>query len=202
MLDQELLRLVKSFLGKRSEAPTWEECRAWEEFYLRYDVVARDTIGRNNGGLDIVDDVVQEVWIMLIRKLPRWVFDPALGTIGSWVAKIAKRVATKRARRNSRRRAEALNETVAATLVDLELGPDAEFERMQEHELFGILVGEFAASMDLRDGRIVILRFVESWPMPEIAHHLKLSDATVRSVLHRATPKLRDFLSRRGLRPL
>jgi DNA-directed RNA polymerase specialized sigma24 family protein len=87
------------------------------------------------------------------------------------------------------------------TLVDAEPGPDIEFEWMQEHELFGALVREFAASLHERDGRIIVLRFVESRAVSEIAHELKVSDDCVWSVLHRVIPKLRDFLRRRGLRP-
>ena len=87
------------------------------------------------------------------------------------------------------------------TLVDAEPGPDIEFKWMQEHELFGALVREFAASLHERDGRIIVLRFVESRAVSEIAHELKVSDDCVWSVLHRVIPKLRDFLRRRGLRP-
>ena len=39
----------------------------------------------------MIDDVAQDVWIVLIRKLPRWVFDPGLGSIAAWVTKIAHR---------------------------------------------------------------------------------------------------------------
>ena len=32
-----------------------------------------------------VDELVQEVWILLIRRLPSWRLDPDRGTIGRWV---------------------------------------------------------------------------------------------------------------------
>ena len=149
----------------------------------------------------MIDDVTQDVWIIVIRRLPKWVFDPTLGAIGAWVAKIASRLAARRARRHSRTQTGSLSAPDADTLADPEPGPDAEFERMQEHELFGELVSEFAASLDERDGRIVVLRFLRSWSFSEIARELNVSHACIRSVIHRLIAKLRDFLRRRGLGP-
>ncbi len=202
MLEQELLRFVKSFLGRRESVPTYEERSAWEEFFVTYDGIVRATIRRSHKAVHVVDDVAQDAWIVLIHKLPKWRFDPVIGSIGAWVSRIAQRLAAKRARRNAKRRAGSLSETRTDTLVDPEPGPDAKFERMQEHELFGTLVLEVAASMAHRDGRMVVLRFVECWDVPRIAHHFNVSDDCVWSVLHRSIPKLRDFLRRKELGPL
>ena len=102
-------------------------------------------------------------------------------------------------RRHSRPQPGSLSASNAETLADPEPGPDAEFERMQEHELFGELVSEFAASLDEHDGRIVVLRFLRSWSFSEIARELNVSHACIRSVIHRLIAKLRDFLRRRGV---
>ena len=124
-----------------------EECFAWEEFYVRFDVVIRDSIATIHKAQDVIDDVAQDAWITLIKKLPRWAFNPAIGSIDAWLRKIARRLAAKCARRGSKRRAGSLSEIRADGLVDPEPGPDIEIERMQEHELFGSLVLEFAASV-------------------------------------------------------
>jgi DNA-directed RNA polymerase specialized sigma24 family protein len=89
MLDHELLALVQSFLAKRSASTTAEECVAWEEFFVRYDPIIRAGVRRIHTPLHVIDDITQEVWILLIRKLPRWKYDPAQAAIGSWVARIA-----------------------------------------------------------------------------------------------------------------
>ena len=141
-------RLDGQILPRQPEhSATAEECHAWEEFFFTYDDVVRVTVAQIHHAFDIIDDIAQEVWITLIRKLPRWKFDPALGTILAWVAKIAKRLAAKRARRNAKRRAASLDATQTDSLVDPEPGPDIEFELMHEHELFEALVLEFAASL-------------------------------------------------------
>ena len=137
MLEHELVALVKSFLRKRRASPTIEECLAWEEFFHVYDAVIRVSIARVHRAVHVIDDVTQDVWIIVIRRLPKWVFDPTLGAIGAWVAKIASRLAARRPRRHSRTQTGSLSAPDAETLADPEPGPDAEFERMQEHELFG-----------------------------------------------------------------
>jgi RNA polymerase sigma factor (sigma-70 family) len=199
MSDQELLAMVKSFLANRSAAASAGESLAWEEFFVTYDVVVRATIRKLHKALDIIDDVAQDVWIILIRKLPKLKFDPVLGSIAAWVAKIAQRLATKRARRHSRQQHGSLSAERGNSLVDPEPGPDMEFEWMQEHELFGSLVLVFAGTLPEREGRIVVLRFVESQAVVEIARKLGVSEDCVWSVLHRIIPKLRDFLRRRGI---
>jgi RNA polymerase sigma factor (sigma-70 family) len=202
ILEQELLTLVKSFLKKRSVGATADECFAWEEFYFTYDLVIRGSVGKLHKALHVIDDVAQDVWIVLIRKLPKWVFDPGLGSIGAWVMKIAHRLAVKRVRRHAREQAEPLGGTGADKMADPEPGPDVELEQMQEHELFAALVSEFAQGLTTRDREIVLLRFLKSWDFLEIARELKASDSCIRSVVHRVSPKLRDFPRRRGLRPV
>ena len=147
MPDPELLALVRSFLRTRSAGATFAECLAWEEFFVTYDVVVGLTIRKLHKAIDIIDDVAQDVWIILIRKLLKLVFDPVIGSIGAWVTKIAQRLATKRARRLSRQQPGPLSAERASTLVDPERGPNMGFEWMQEHELFGSLVVEFAGTL-------------------------------------------------------
>ena len=95
MSDQELIRLVKSFLAKRRAGASPGECFAWEEFYVRFDVVIRDSIATIHKAQDVIDDVAQDAWITLIKKLPRWAFNPAIGSIDAWLRKIARRLAAK-----------------------------------------------------------------------------------------------------------
>jgi hypothetical protein len=76
--------------------------------------------------------------------------------------------------------------------VDPELGPDIEFERMQEHVLFAALLLEFVAGLPERIRRIVILQFLESRGAPEIACVLRRSagmfEVIVASELVRKVP--------------
>jgi RNA polymerase sigma factor (sigma-70 family) len=201
MLEQELVRLVKSFLGRRKSVATAEECRAWEDFFVTYDAMIRVTVRRIHKAVDVVDDVTQDVWVVLMRKLPKWKFDPVIGSIGAWVTKIAQRLAVKRARRHARQQSGSLSKAHDDTLVDPESGPDIEFEWMQEHELFGALVLKFAATLIERHGRIVVLHWLEGCLVSKIAFDLNMSMDAAWGVIRRVRPKLLDYLRRSGLRP-
>ena len=200
MLQQELVALVKSSLAKPIGARSREETRACEELFRVCDPVIRAKVRRvHQAPNNETDDLVQDVWVLVMGKLPKWDFDPARGTFDGWVAAIAAHEAWRRARRRSKRRIVSLNSNLGSDLLDAEPGPDAEFERMQDHELFGTRVGEFAASLCECEQRIVMLHWVEACSPPKIATDLGVSEGTVRWVIRRTKPKLLDCLRRGGL---
>jgi RNA polymerase sigma factor (sigma-70 family) len=201
MLDQELVALVQSFLAKRSSSATPTKCLAWEEFFFRYDPIIRSAVRKIHTPQYVIDDISQDVWILLILKLPRWEYDPVKGAIGTWVTRTSRSVATKHARRRARSPLVPLNAVHAKKLVDPEPGPDIDVERMQEHELFGSLALEFAAQMHERDGRIVVMYWVRALALADIASELTMSEDAVWGVIRRARPELLDYLNQRGLGP-
>ena len=69
---------------------------------------------------------------------------------------------------------------------------------MQEHELFGSLVSEFAASLSPRDGRIVGLYWSEAFSLSKISSELNMTADAVWWVLRRVKPKLLDYLAGRA----
>jgi RNA polymerase sigma factor (sigma-70 family) len=195
MLEHELVAMVQSFLAKPSASATSEECLAWEEFFFTYDPIIRAGARRIHTPQYIIDDITQDVWILLIRKLPRWRYDPVQGAIGAWVTKTARMVATKNARRRAKPQADCLSALHADTLIDPEPGPDDEVARLQEHELFGSLALEFAARLRERDGRIVVMHWVGALALSEIASELTMSEDAVWGVIRRTRPEFVDYLS-------
>jgi RNA polymerase sigma factor (sigma-70 family) len=201
MLAVQLVALVKSLLSKPDGARSLEEERAGEEFYRVCEPVIRDRIRcvRRAQKSESVDDITQAVWIRLMRRLPNWEFDPALGTLEGWVAAIATHEAWRRARRRSRRPFVSLDSEARDELFDASPGPDTLFERMQEHELFGALVAEFAASQRELDKLIIVLHWVEACSLSKIAADRDMSEDRVSWVIRRVKTKLLDYLRRRGL---
>jgi RNA polymerase sigma factor (sigma-70 family) len=202
MSERELIVLVSSFLAKRTGNATADERHAWEEFFVTYDPILRASIRRIHAALPVLDDVAQDAWVVLIRRLPRWTCDPARAPIGVWVTEIARRLALKRARRRSRVQVAPLSDTHSQALVDPEPGPDTEFEWLQEHESFRALVSEFAAGLDDRTRRIVVMHWVQSCALSMIASDLSISLDAVWGAIRRARPKLIRHLRRNGLAPL
>ena len=131
--------------------------------------VSRGAIARVPGTAALAEDIGQDVWLILLRLLPGFAFDPARGTLRGWVASIASHEAWRRVRKRSKRAEVPLNDEAADGLLDHDPAPDAEFERMQEHEFFESLVEQFACGLPERERSIVVMHWVEGRTFSEIA---------------------------------
>jgi RNA polymerase sigma factor (sigma-70 family) len=201
MSDLERVTLFKSLLAKPMGTATPEEIHACEELALACSPAIRGALRGARLRPNEVADAEQDVWIVVLRKLPKLQYDPHRAPFAAWVRAIAERLARKRVRRWRFPPVRPLGERHADTLVDREPGPVIELELMQEHELFQDLVAEYAARLPERDGRIVTNHWLEERSLSRIASDLNMSDDAVWWVIRRVTPKLLDFLRRRGLRP-
>jgi RNA polymerase sigma factor (sigma-70 family) len=196
MLDEQLVTLVKSFLARRKGARIPEETCACEEFARTCAPIIRAKMRRVHDPRHEIDDLVQDVWVLLLRKLPDLEFDPLRAPITAWVSTIAERHARKRARRRWNPFERSLNETRADTLVDPGPSPGIAFEWMQEHESFQVFVAKFAASMSELDRRVVVMHWIEGCSLSKIALDLNMTESAVWWVIRRTKPKLLDYLRR------
>jgi RNA polymerase sigma-70 factor (ECF subfamily) len=164
-------------LGSTPPAPTLSRVDAAR---LRAIVDANfDTLWRFLRRLGIgdgdVDDAVQEVILVLTRKLD----DIEQGRERSFMLSTAFRVAS-----GMRRQAKRRREVDAAPLLDLaSLAPDPEAsaEKRQLTALFGQVLEQL--SLDLR--AVFVLYELEDFTMAEIAQTLELPPGTVASRLRR-----------------
>ncbi len=127
-----------------------------------------------------VDDLVQDVFLVAIRKLSTLRDENAFG---GWLAMIARNRAMDFHRKH--RETEELKESVAAKA---EPGSDAEARRVLE------AIRELPESYS----ETLILRLVEGMTGPEIALRTGLTPASVRVNLHRGMKLLREKLGLEG----
>jgi RNA polymerase sigma-70 factor (ECF subfamily) len=123
-----------------------------------------------------VDDAVQEVILVLTRKLD----DIEAGRERSFMLSTAFRVAS-----GMRRQAKRRREVDAAPLLELPTqtpDPEVSAENRQMTQLLGAVLEQL--SLDLR--AVFILYELEDLTMAEIAHTLELPPGTVASRLRRA----------------
>ncbi|HEY2908975.1 MAG TPA: sigma-70 family RNA polymerase sigma factor [Gemmataceae bacterium] len=91
------------------DAAAW---RAWyDEHFAR---LAAYVNWRCGGSTDLADDVLQETWLVAVRRLKA--FDPARGTFAAWLAGIAANAVRNalRSRKRQRRRSRPLAEAEPA----------------------------------------------------------------------------------------
>lgn len=136
-------------------------------------------------------DVTQEVFVVAHRRLEA--FDPAAGSLRSWLYGIARNVALHHhrsvGRKDPRRIAPASAATPAAVAVDPE-------EQLRREEARAFVEG-FLAGLDERHREVFVLHDVEGLGAAAIADVVGVTINTVYSRLRRARELLARALARR-----
>jgi len=128
------LELIQAFRPARGGSRTAEEEKARNDFCkIHYPMVLAIICRSPDCGQD-AEDLAQRVWQIAISHLARARFDPTRGTMASWIASIAHRLAEKHARRRASSRPEALTPELAAKLLDPGAESCVKFARKQRHE--------------------------------------------------------------------
>jgi RNA polymerase sigma-70 factor, ECF subfamily len=177
----------------RTEQELVARCRAgeeaaWAELFRKHAphiaLFLRGVLGR----LD-VDDLVQRVFVELLRSLARFRGESSLR---AWLHGIAHNLAHKEIRTMVRQR-----QTTAAygeVLGELEAGgsPERLAEARQQLER----VAEALEALDLRFRSVWVMRELEELSVEEVAAALGEREATVRTRHHRAREKVLAALAR------
>ena len=121
-----------------------------------------------------VDDLLQDVFLLAMRRLPTL---REAGAFGGWLAMIARNRAT-----DYHRSAPALTELREESLTQAAVGPEA------------ILILETIQGLPEAYRETLVLRLVEGMTGPEIAERTGLTPQSVRVNLHRGMKQLREKL--------
>nr|BFE57389.1 sigma-70 family RNA polymerase sigma factor [Dactylosporangium thailandense] len=169
MTDERLV--VRCQLGERDAFA--ELVRAWHDPIWSYV--------RRMLPPAVTDDVAQEVWVAVLRGLPR-LRDPARFT--PWLFTIARRAVTNRLREEYARPEEPLSDVAS---------PDAVAEVLDRTELAGAL-----SALPPREREILILFYLQDLSLETCAEICAVPIGTVKSRLNRARRLLRDALVQKG----
>lgn len=139
------------------------------------------------GSPHLADDLVQEVWIAVMRGLPR-LRQPERFT--SWMFTVARRTVTDHLRHRYRAPEAPLEglEEVAVVVAD--------------DELSGVLttmqIDAGLSELPALEREVLILYHLDDLPLAACAEVLGVAPGTVKSRLHRARRMLRSVLAERG----
>jgi RNA polymerase sigma factor (sigma-70 family) len=200
MSDLERLELIRRYLAVPRDLATAEQVSAWDGLVSDCNPVLIRIFSACEDHWDVIDDLRQEVWLVVVRKLPTSEGpDPALGTVGQWVAGIAKYIAARHAHHRSHGRTEPLTDELAKLLVDVASDPSAAYAASDASEQLHAVVDDFAVRLVELNRRILVMYLINKVPVPAIARSTGLTQAAVRMRLHRIFEVLREELRRRGL---
>lgn len=155
---------------------------AFEELVGRFTPRLRYFLRKMLREADRAEDVLQDVWLLVLRGLPK-LADP--GAFPAWLYRIARDRACRELR--ERRPLQTLKDT------DIAEEPGDEI-RLEDAEYIHAALNELAPE----HREVLVLRFLESMTYEEIARVTSCPVGTVRSRIHYAKRALRGVLERRS----
>jgi RNA polymerase sigma-70 factor, ECF subfamily len=176
-MSDEAERLVERLLVLRCQ--TGDE-DAYRELVGRFGPRLRYFLRKLVGQIDRADDLAQEVWIDVLRQLPRL---RDAGAFTTWLYRIAHGKAMLDGRRNGRE---------PATIPDVEWIADKEDDTFSADD-----AARIHAALDRLEPaqrEVLVLRFLEELSYEEIGQVVDCPLGTVRSRIHYAKTALRRLL--------
>jgi RNA polymerase sigma-70 factor (ECF subfamily) len=170
--EEALIRRAKAGDGAAVEALIRTHQQALYAFMLRM-----------SGRPEIAEDIVQEAFVRVLKNLDR--FDSRF-RFSTWLFTIAKRLYV-----NSMQKHRPVYDSEA---VDVMAGNaptpgSASAESEARGHIRGVLDAALAV-LHPHQREIILLFHQQSWPISEIAAHLRMPEGTVKSHLHRARKRM------------
>lgn len=179
-----------------AEPPPLTADRVFRDYAPRVYNLARRMLGNDADA----EDVTQDVLLQVVRKLDTFRGESAFPT---WLHRVTVNAALAHRRKRANRQAHHSGEPLDAVLDDghgqphpsslkpWSVSPDRPVLDAEDHEVIERSIAELPETY--RD--VYVLADVEGLPNAEIADHLGLSVAAVKSRLHRARLLMRDALA-------
>lgn len=132
------------------------------------------------GNSEDVYDIVQEVFLRAYRSWGQYRHDAGVKT---WLFRIARNCASDFFRRKRTER----NIMSTQELTDASASETPSFETL-------LVIDEALSKLKDTYRQVVVLRYIENFSVPDVAHILGCSETKVRTTAHRAIIKLRELL--------
>jgi len=158
---------------------------AWDVLFRRYQLPLYAYVFELVHHEQVSLDVVQETFINAVRHLGSLRDD---AKFGSWLFGIAHQKCVQRWRKEGRE--ELLPDEVAVVSSDLEEGPDEWLMRQEQEAEFMQLLQQLPPPQR----SVLLLHFIEDFPLAEIAAITGAQLGTVKSRLHYAKKALRKLI--------
>jgi RNA polymerase sigma-70 factor, ECF subfamily len=177
LADEELMALVAD-----------ADADAFEVVYDRHVGAAYSLAHRICGQGPAAEDTCQEAFLAVWRSAAR--YDPAKGSVRSWLLTVVHHRAIDRVRRTTRHRAGIVGGEDAAALVpaadDTERGA---LERLDHEEMLGLV-----AALPVEQRQAISLSFYSGYSNSEVARILGIPVGTVKSRMRRGLERLRTAM--------
>jgi RNA polymerase sigma factor (sigma-70 family) len=163
---------------------------SWQEFFETYWSLIYSTALRSGLNDAEAQDVVQETVICVARSMPKFDYDPKIGSFKAWLRKLTRwRVLDHLRKRNSRPTPFANFENDLPMNLDIPDESDSAFDTSWDEEwkkaIIESAVGKTKLRVEEKQFQIFDLCALQGWPVEKVASTLNISRARVYVSKHR-----------------
>ncbi len=188
----------------------WDDEESWNEFFRAYWKLIYGVAIKAGLADSEAQDVVQDTIIAVARQLPRFKYDPALGSFKDWLFLITRRRIADHLRREYRRvrTVDAGAEATSQTSL-LERLPDSttpKLEELWDQEWKGHLLARalqrVKRQIDPKHFQIFDAYVLKGWPVADVTKSFAVSSGQVYLIKHRVSALLEKELKQAETAPL
>jgi RNA polymerase sigma factor (sigma-70 family) len=191
--EKALVKNACAFLKQRLQrlAPDAVLTHAWDGFYRTYTNMLRRMAAEFHLDAGESEDLVQEVWLQVIIHLQEFKWQQHGGGLRGWLYTLIRNKALNLFRQKVRHPVRLAGDMERHDVADQAPGPAEEWEAGWDRELMHTLLAELKKKVSPVNHRLLVLRWIEDRPLPEVAQLLKLSEKQVVYRQQRLFRKLR-----------
>lgn len=198
MNEPEFLPTRPSLLSRLKNA---DDQQSWREFCMLYRKLIYGAASRSGLTDAEAQDVVQETFIIVARKMPEFRYDPRVGSFKSWVSLITHRRIEKQLKKrlpSAPSPSPSSDSTRTSTLhrVPAKDAFESAWNAEWEKNLWSAAVERIRARLKPKQFQMFDLYVVKEWPISEVARALGVSATHVYVNKHRVSAILRKELRR------
>ena len=157
----------------------------------KYTGLVRYIVSQRERDHQLVEDVVQDVFLSAFRRLESYQGNAKFGT---WLWRIASNTVSNHVRRQKRRKSQSLSDLEGGYEPEANDAPETEAIRAEEIALAKAKVAYGLESLDERYREVIVARHFEDLSYEQIAELLDSPIGTVRSRLSKARVNLKQAL--------
>jgi RNA polymerase sigma-70 factor (ECF subfamily) len=198
--DDNLIRTRATLLGRMKN---WEDKASWQEFFdIYWQLIYR--FARKAGLNDAeAQDVVQDTMIAVSKHMPRFIYNPAIGTFRAWLLTLVRWRIIDEFRKRSPASAQHQDDDDPARTDNIELIPDqknsdwdAIWSADWQKTIGAAAMDRVKRHLDPQKFQIFDFYVNREWPPEKVAQTFNVAVNQVYLLKNRVTEMLRDEVRR------
>lgn len=196
--EDELIQTRVTLLNRLKD---WRDHSSWQEFFDIYWKLIYG-VARQSGLTEAeAQDVVQETLVCVAKHMPRFKYDPAVGSFKTWLLNMTRWRIIDQARKRAPANHESGSNTSLAEILDEvpdSNSPDwnARWETDWENNLLAAAMARVRPRLDPLKLQLFDFYVQKQWPPERVAQTFKVSVNQVYQAKNRVTEMLREEVKR------